>query len=90
MNEDVERAEIEKLLPWYVTGRLGRADSSKVENYLSQYPDVLAQLDLIRAERQETVHANEAMGWPPSGMRDRPAAGHLRNGPFRQPRPSGL
>jgi len=71
MNEDVERAEIEKLLPWYVTGRLGRADTSKVENYLSQYPDVLAQLDLVRAERQETVCANEAMGWPPSGMRDR-------------------
>ena len=71
MNEDVERAEIEKLLPWYVTGRLGRADTSKVENYLSQYPDVLAQLDLVRAERQETVCASEAMGWPPSGMRDR-------------------
>jgi len=71
MNEDVEREDIEKLLPWYVTGRLGRADTSKVESYLGQHPDVLAQLDLIRAERQETVHANEAIGWPPSGMRDR-------------------
>ena len=71
MNEDIERAEIEKLLPWYVTGRLGRADTSKVEIYLSQHPDVLAQLDLIRAERQETVHANAAIGLPPSGMLDR-------------------
>jgi hypothetical protein len=71
MNEDVEREDIEKLLPWYVTGRLGRADTSKVESYLSEHPDVLAQLDLIRVERQETVHANEAIGWPPSGMRDR-------------------
>jgi len=71
MNEDVEREDIEKLLPWYVTGRLGRADTSKVESYLSEHPDVLAQLDLIRAERQETVHANEVIGWPSSGMRDR-------------------
>jgi hypothetical protein len=71
MNEDVEREDIEKLLPWYVTGRLGRADTSKVQSYLSQHPDVLGQLDLIRAELQETVRANEAIGWPPSGMRDR-------------------
>ena len=53
MNEDAERQEIEKLLPWYVTGRLGRAETSKVESYLGQHPDVLAQLDLIRAERQK-------------------------------------
>jgi anti-sigma factor RsiW len=71
MNEVVEREDIERLLPWYVTGRLGRADTSKVESYLSQHPDMLTQLDLIRAERQETVRANEAIGWPPSSMLDR-------------------
>jgi anti-sigma factor RsiW len=71
MNEDAEREEIEKLLPWYVTGRLGRAETSKVESYLSQHPDVLTQLELVRVEREETVRANEAIGWPSSGMRDR-------------------
>jgi anti-sigma factor RsiW len=71
MIEDTEREEIEKLLPWYVTGRLGRAETSKVESYLRQHPDALAQLDLIRAERAETVGANEAIELSPSRMRAR-------------------
>src|SRR5262245_14038447 len=71
MIEDSEREEIEKLLPWYVTGKLGLSDTSKVERYLAQHPDALAQLQLIGAERQETIRANEAMGWPRSGMSDR-------------------
>jgi anti-sigma factor RsiW len=71
MIEDSEREEIEKLLPWYVTGKLGHADTSKVERYLAQHPDALPQLQLIGAERQETIRANEAMGWPRSGMSDR-------------------
>jgi len=71
MSEDSEREEIEKLLPWYVTGRLGVSDANKVEMYLAQHPDALPQLQLIGAEREETVRANEAMGWPRSGMSDR-------------------
>ena len=71
MNEDVEREDIEKLLPWYVTGRLGRTETSKVESYLRQHHDVLAQLDLIRAEREETVRVNEAIDCPPSSVRSR-------------------
>jgi hypothetical protein len=68
MIEDGEREEIEKLLPWYATGRLGLSDTSKVERYLRQHPEVLAQLQFIGRERQETIRANEAMGWPPSGL----------------------
>jgi hypothetical protein len=71
MNEDAEREEIEKLLPWYVTGTLGRAEMAKVENYLRQHDDMLTQLELIRDEREETVRANEAIAWPSSGMRER-------------------
>jgi hypothetical protein len=71
MNEDAEREEIEKLLPWYVTGRLGGAETTKVENYLSQHRDMSTQLELIRGEREGTVRANEAIGWPSSGMCDR-------------------
>ena len=43
-----EREEIEMLLPWYVTGRLDRADRARVEGYLARHPDVAAQLDLVR------------------------------------------
>jgi hypothetical protein len=71
MIEDSEREEIEKLLPWYVTGKLGHSDARKVERYLAQHPEALPQLQLIGAERQETMRANEAMGWPRSGMSDR-------------------
>jgi anti-sigma factor RsiW len=71
MTEDIEREEMEKLLPWYVTGKLGRAEMAKVEIYLSRHPHMLTQLELIRAEREETVRANEAMGWSTPGMRNR-------------------
>jgi anti-sigma factor RsiW len=70
MKEDVEREEIEKLLPWYVTGRLGLADTSRVESYLRQHPQMLTHLSLMRAEREETKRANEAI-WPPTGLADR-------------------
>jgi anti-sigma factor RsiW len=68
---DSEREEIEKLLPWYVTGKLQHADMTKVETYLALHPGMAAQLDLIRAERQQTVRANEAIGAPAAGMLDR-------------------
>ena len=71
MTEDSEREEIEKLLPWYVTGKLGLSDTSKVERFLAQHPDALSQLQLIGTEQQETLRVNEAMGWPRSDLRDR-------------------
>jgi phosphoglycerate dehydrogenase-like enzyme len=71
MTHDMEHEEIEKLLPWYVTGRLDRAERSKVESYLRQHPDVARQLSLIREEREGIVHANESLGYPPSAMVER-------------------
>jgi anti-sigma factor RsiW len=68
MNDEVEREEIEKLLPWYVTGRLERTDVGRIEDYLRRHPDMMPQLDQIRAERRETVRANEAIGVPRAGM----------------------
>jgi anti-sigma factor RsiW len=71
MNElsrgDIEREEIEMLLPWYVTGRLDAADLAKMEAYLAAHPEVARQLDLARTERDETVAANEALGLPSAG-----------------------
>ena len=68
---DVEREEIEKLLPWYVTGTLNCAERARVESYLTRNPHACAQLDLIRAEREQTMLANEALGSPSAGALDR-------------------
>jgi hypothetical protein len=81
--KEIEREEIEMLLPWYATGRLGRADRERVESYLARHPEMLRQLDLIRTERDETVAANEALGAPSAGALDRlmaalPPAGRRR------------
>jgi hypothetical protein len=69
--EDVERREIEMLLPWYVAGTLGCSDHQKVERYLAADPSMAAQLELIRGEREEVVCANEALVLPSDGALDR-------------------
>lgn len=71
MNHDPQREEIEKLLPWYVTGRLDSRDRNMVERFLREHPDVTAQLDLIGAECEATVNVNEALGYPPTMMMQR-------------------
>lgn len=55
------------LLPWYVTGKLDPGDLAKVEAYLAAHPQFARQLDLVRAERDESVLANEAQGAPSAG-----------------------
>lgn len=69
--QEAEREEIEMLLPWYVTGKLDRAERAKVEGYLARHPHVSRQLDLIRAEREQAVYANDALGSPPAAALDR-------------------
>src|SRR5262245_29534379 len=66
--EQMEREEIEMLLPWYVTGRLDPGEAAKVDAYLAAHPDVAGQLQLVRSEREETAAANEAVGTPPMPM----------------------
>jgi len=69
--KDMEREEIEMLLPWYVTGRLDAADLAKVEAYLAAHPEMAGQLVLAQAERDETVGANEALGVPSPAATER-------------------
>jgi anti-sigma factor RsiW len=66
-----EREEIEMLLPWYVSGRLDAGDRARVESYLARDAGMRHQLDLIRAEQQETIAANEALRTPAAGALDR-------------------
>lgn len=69
--EEIEREEIELLLPWYVTGRLDRTDTARVERYLASHPHLARQIELARAEQEQTVATNEAFGSPPPGAIDR-------------------
>jgi anti-sigma factor RsiW len=71
MTFDMEHEEIEKLLPWYVTGRLDPAERSKVESYLRQHPYVASQLSLVGEEREGAIQANESLGYPSSGVIER-------------------
>ncbi len=59
-----EREEIEVLLPWYVTGKLHRAERDRVAAYLAAHPDMRSQLALIGEERGESRRANEAIAAP--------------------------
>ncbi len=61
---DMERENIEMLLPWFITGKLDAAETKAVESYLAAHPDMRKQLELIDAERTDTVVNNEAMGAP--------------------------
>lgn len=63
VNELPEQAEIELLLPWYVTGKLEAADKARVEAFLAAHPE-MQLLDLLREEQDQTVSANEALGHP--------------------------
>ncbi|NJO24226.1 MAG: hypothetical protein HC868_16550, partial [Sphingomonadales bacterium] len=67
----LERSEIELLLPWYVTGRLGAADTARVTAFLAAHPDMQRQLALVREEQEQSVQANEALVGPSRGSLDR-------------------
>jgi hypothetical protein len=62
--EDLERSEIEVLLPWYVTGKLDSADKARVDSFLAAHPDMKRQLALVREEQEQSARANEALGAP--------------------------
>ena len=44
--EETRREEVDKLLPFYVTGRLDQADAEEIDDYLKHHPDVARGLDL--------------------------------------------
>ena len=52
---------------------------ARVESYLARHPQVARQLDLVRDEQEQTVVANETLGWPSAGALDRLMAGLPRN-----------
>jgi anti-sigma factor RsiW len=68
---DPERAEIEALLPWYVSGTLSLEEEARVARYVEAHPEMAALVELTRAERAETIAGNEAIGMPSRHALDR-------------------
>lgn len=68
---DPERAEIEALLPWYVSGTLSPEDEARVARYVEAHPEMAPLVELTRAERAETIAGNEAVGAPSRHALDR-------------------
>ena len=66
MTDELERAEIELLLPWHATGRLSPEEQARVEAALARDPSLRHQAALARAELESTMALNEAIV-PPRG-----------------------
>ena len=66
-----EAQEIDELLPWYEKGTLAPAEMRRVGDYLRDHPEMQFRLSLIREELAETIAANESLGMPGAGARDR-------------------
>lgn len=58
--------EAQELLPWYLTGKLSRAESASVESMLKGSADLREQLDAARDQRRAVVDAGDAVGGPSS------------------------
>lgn len=59
--DERERAEVELMLPWFVAGRLARADIDRVEAWIACDASLAAQLALIEEDRRATRIANESV-----------------------------
>src|SRR5260370_23161934 len=70
-NEELEREEIEALLPWYAAGTLSRRDANRVERALAGDRELARQYDLVREELVETFHLNETLGAPSARVMER-------------------
>jgi anti-sigma-K factor RskA len=69
--QNVEPAEIETLLPWYVAGRLRRRDRQRVDDALRNDPELARKTELAREELAETIRLNETLGAPSARVMDR-------------------
>lgn len=63
--------EIEALLPWFVTGKLDRAEAERVSRYLAAHPEVAAHAGLAREERDGAIGGNETIAGPSPAALDR-------------------
>jgi hypothetical protein len=84
---EIDREEIEALLPWHAAGTLSRRDAQRVETALEQDQDLARQFELVREELGETIHLNETLGAPSARAMEKLFAG-IEAEPQRRPRRS--
>lgn len=68
---DVDRDDIEDLLPWYATGRLSPSERTRVQAYLARHPGAAAAAALAKEEAEAAIAANAAIPGPSSAALDR-------------------
>jgi hypothetical protein len=74
MSDETKREEVEKMLPFYVTGQLDHVDANQIRDYLERHPEMARQLDLVHAERDSALAANAIYANRPVRSFDRVAA----------------
>lgn len=66
-----EADEIEAMLPWLITGKLGRDEQARISRYLETHPDAAAHVALAREEQDAVIDGNEAIKGPSASSLDR-------------------
>jgi len=56
--------DAQELLPWYLTGKLDRAESDAVDNMLKGSADLRDQLQTARSQQAAVVESNDNVGAP--------------------------
>src|SRR5438309_4045166 len=64
INKQVERDELEALLPWHANGTLNRRDAQRIQQALAGDRELARRYDLVLQELAETIHLNETLGAP--------------------------
>jgi hypothetical protein len=64
IDKELERHEIEALLPWHAAGTLSRREADFVEPALADDSELARLYDLVLQELAETIHLNETLGAP--------------------------
>jgi anti-sigma-K factor RskA len=64
IDKELERHEIEALLPWYAAGTLSRREADLVEQALASDNELARRYDVVRQELADTIHLNEMLGAP--------------------------
>ncbi|WP_374655638.1 hypothetical protein [Dongia sp.] len=59
--------DAQELLPWYLTGKLSRAESDAIDDMLKNSADLRGQLDTASAQQRAVIDSSEAAGAPSAG-----------------------
>lgn len=59
--------DAQELLPWYLTGKLSRAESDAIDGMLKGSADLREQLQTAQTQRRGVIDSNETVGGPSPG-----------------------